>query len=88
MIYSSLNIRENLKEAYSDVYTKEELCVHQQFVPIFGKQFLAKIPAAYTDTQYPLQYYFELKEGPKSAWMYPGFNKELTNQPYFVVRKR
>ncbi len=52
-----------------------------------GNRFLASVPAAYTETQYPLQYYFELKDGPKSAWMYPGFNSDLTNQPYFVVRK-
>ena len=52
-----------------------------------GKSFIASIPAAYTDSVYPLQYYFELKDSPKSAWMYPGFNPELTNQPYFVIRK-
>jgi hypothetical protein len=52
-----------------------------------GKRYLASIPAAYTDTNYPLQYYFELREGPKSAWMYPGFNTNKTNPPYFVVRK-
>jgi hypothetical protein len=52
-----------------------------------GKSYKAAIPAAYTDSLYPLQYYFELKDGPKSAWMFPGFNADLTNQPYFVVRK-
>jgi hypothetical protein len=55
---------------------------------ISGKSFLATIPAAYTDSVYPLQYYFVLKNGPKLAWMYPGFKADLTNQPYFVVHKR
>jgi hypothetical protein len=51
------------------------------------KSYRAAIPADYTNSQYPLQYYFELKDGPKEAWLYPGFTVELTNQPYFVVRK-
>ena len=52
-----------------------------------GKSYRATIPPAYTDSVYPIQYYFELKNSPESAWLYPGFNAELTNQPYFVVRK-
>jgi len=43
------------------------------------------IPGTYTDSPYALQYYFELKEGPERAWLYPGFSLELSNQPYFVV---
>lgn len=54
---------------------------------VVGKRYRATIPAAYTNTMYPLQYYFELKEGPESASLYPGFNEDLTNQPYFVVRQ-
>jgi len=51
-----------------------------------GKSFRATIPADYTDSLYPLQYYFELKDGSKKAWLFPGFTAELTNQPYFVIR--
>jgi hypothetical protein len=50
-------------------------------------QFRATIPAAYTDSQYPLQYYFEVKETPTNVSLYPGFSDALTNQPYFVVRR-
>lgn len=46
------------------------------------------IPADYTDSPYPLQYYFELKEEPGTAWLYPGFTSELTNQPYSIVREK
>jgi hypothetical protein len=53
-----------------------------------GKSFRAAIPADYTGSVYPLQYYFELKDGPKKGWLFPGFTAELTNQPYFVVPKR
>ncbi len=47
----------------------------------------AHIPSGYTDSPYPLQYYFEFKEGPEKAWLYPGFAASLANQPYFVLRR-
>jgi hypothetical protein len=43
--------------------------------------YRAVIPAAYTQSPFPLQYYFELD----SSAVYPGFNETLSNQPYFVV---
>ncbi len=52
-----------------------------------GGQFRAVIPAAYTDTPYPLEYYFEVEGGSGDASLYPGFAPDLANQPYFVVRQ-
>jgi hypothetical protein len=52
-----------------------------------GDAFRAEIPGAYTDSPYPLQYYFELRNSPKSVALYPGFTRSLDNQPYFVVRQ-
>ena len=52
-----------------------------------GGSFRATIPAVYTNSLYPLQYYFELRDSPRNAWLFPGFTIELTNQPYFVVRR-
>jgi hypothetical protein len=52
-----------------------------------GNRYRAVIPSAYTNSSYPIQYYFELKEGPETAWLYPGFAADLANQPYFVVRR-
>lgn len=49
--------------------------------------YRATIPGSYTNSPYPLQYYFELKEGPETVWLYPGFAADLANQPYFVVRR-
>ncbi len=49
-------------------------------------RYRATIPGGYTDSPYPLEYYFEIKRG-DSAWLYPGFNADLTNQPYYVVRR-
>jgi len=51
-----------------------------------GKQFQASIPAAYTDSPYPLQYYFEIERGPQNVGLYPGLGPNLIQQPYFVVR--
>jgi len=48
----------------------------------------ASIPADYTDSVYPLQYYFELSRGTDLAWFYPAFNSSLSNQPYFAISKR
>lgn len=50
--------------------------------------YTAAIPAEYTMSEYSLEYYFELESEPGSAWMYPGFNEALSNQPYFVVERR
>ena len=55
--------------------------------------FTAAIPADYTQSAYPLQYYFELraKAGPApngAAWLYPAFNSTLSNQPYYAVSQR
>lgn len=50
--------------------------------------YSASIPADYTDSAYPLQYYFELQRGIDSAWFYPAFNSTLSNQPYYAVSKR
>jgi hypothetical protein len=52
-----------------------------------GNAYRASIPAAYTDSPYPLQYYFELKEAAGKAWLYPGFSPDFTNRPYLVLRR-
>ena len=52
-----------------------------------GGAHRATIPGNYTQSRFPLQYYFELREGTDTASLYPGFNPELTNVPYYVVRQ-
>ena len=49
--------------------------------------YTAKIPGAYTDSQFPLEYYFEVKESAERALLYPGLSINLIQQPYFVVRR-
>jgi len=43
------------------------------------------IPADFTGSPFPLQYYFE-GSGPDGAWLYPGLGTELTEQPYYAIR--
>jgi hypothetical protein len=52
-----------------------------------GAPHTAAIPAAYTDSPYPLQYYFELRTA-ASATLHPAFNPTLSNQPYYAIHKR
>jgi hypothetical protein len=47
----------------------------------------AAIPATYTNSPYPLQYYFELRTA-TSATLHPPFNPTWSNQPYYAVHLR
>lgn len=49
------------------------------------RQYRSVVPADYTQSPYPLLYYFEVHEAGASV-IYPGFNPDLSNQPYFLVR--
>jgi hypothetical protein len=42
----------------------------------------------FTDSRYPLMYYFELFNARGNAWLYPGFEPDLANQPYYHVQQR
>jgi hypothetical protein len=52
-----------------------------------GANFEAAIPASYSASPFPLQYYFEFQRG-QDIWCYPGFNDNLSNTPYYVVYRR
>jgi hypothetical protein len=47
--------------------------------------YRGSIPADYTASPYPLQYYFEVT-GSGGSGIYPGFGPDLSNQPYYLVR--
>jgi hypothetical protein len=49
-----------------------------------GNTYQAVIPGDYTNSAYPLQYYFEVTQA-DATLLYPGFGPEVTGQPYFVV---
>lgn len=47
--------------------------------------YSASIPGGYSKSPYALQYYFEFRRDPNVAWLYPGFDANLANQPYFAI---
>jgi hypothetical protein len=49
--------------------------------------YSATIPGDYTDSPFPLQYFFELRRGSTQAWLYPGLSEDLANQAYLIVRR-
>jgi hypothetical protein len=49
-------------------------------------RFHGTIPAAYTQTKFPLQYHFGVDHGESGAVPFPGLDATLANQPCFVVR--
>lgn len=52
-----------------------------------GGTWHAGIPAADTDSAYPLQYYFEPTDKAGASWIYPGVGSALSRQPYLVLRQ-
>jgi hypothetical protein len=50
------------------------------------RAYRSAIPASYTESPYPLQYYFELRDA-SGATLYPALSAGLSNQPYFVLRR-
>jgi hypothetical protein len=50
-------------------------------------RWTAAIPAEYTDSEYSLAYYFELRGRTGTPWLHPGLGSSLMKQPYFIVRQ-
>lgn len=53
-----------------------------------GGAYRATIPAAYTNSVYPLQYYFSFEGTAGDSWLHPGLGADLTGTPYFVIRQQ
>jgi hypothetical protein len=53
-----------------------------------GGSFMAAIPADYTATEFPLEYYFDLAGKSGATRLEPAFNETLSNQPYYTVVQR
>jgi hypothetical protein len=52
-----------------------------------GESFHAIVPAGYTDTEYPLQYFFQVTDKVGTVSLYPGLDDRTSHAPYFVVRR-
>jgi hypothetical protein len=53
-----------------------------------GPSWKGEIPAAYTDSPYALQCYFEPADASGAAWLHPGLGNALASQPYFVLLQK
>ena len=51
-----------------------------------GTKYVATIPAEYTDSVFPLQYYFQPGDS-VNVWLLPSLERPVNGQPYFVVRQ-
>ena len=54
---------------------------------LVGGKYCAVIPADYTDSPFPLQYHFQVRNESDGARPYPGLQPGWRGQPYFVVRQ-
>jgi hypothetical protein len=52
-----------------------------------GAAWQAEIPGAYTDSVFPLQYYFEPTDPSGASWIHPGLGNALARSPYLVLRQ-
>lgn len=66
----------NQAEEFQDV----EMATH-------GGALRAEIPAQYTDSVFPMQYYFAFRDHEGRAWTHPGLGPDLNHQPYYVLRQ-
>ena len=73
-----------VRTCYRHVQQAEPWCVTPMAIDAGGGH--AVIPAEYTGTPYPLEYYFELSDDAGRWWLYPGLGPNLADQPYFVLR--
>jgi hypothetical protein len=56
-------------------------------MPKAADEFRATIPSPYTDSPFPLQYYFRFRLASGDAVLRPGLEARFDGQPYFVVRQ-
>ena len=47
----------------------------------------AAIPGEYTDSPFPIQFYFELRDARSQTWLDPGLDRSLRGPPYYLIRR-
>jgi hypothetical protein len=48
-------------------------------------RYRATVPGSYTQSPFPMQYYFETHMPGQTPGLHPGFTTELNNQPYYIL---
>ncbi|HUA39713.1 MAG TPA: twin-arginine translocation signal domain-containing protein [Candidatus Sulfopaludibacter sp.] len=52
-----------------------------------GDNYRAVIAGDYTDSPFPLQYYFQVRTRSGNVWLHPGLEQRWHGQPYFFIRQ-
>ncbi|HET9723400.1 MAG TPA: hypothetical protein VFR44_06105 [Actinomycetota bacterium] len=52
------------------------------------ERYVATIDGRYSDSPYAMQYLFVVRDTDGRAWLHPGLDADLSNQPYYVIRQR
>jgi len=76
---ADLNVRLRYRRVNQAEYYREAVMARD------GDTFRAEIPADVADGVYPIAYYFEASDGRGRAWLWPGLDETLCNQPYFMA---
>lgn len=63
-----------------------ELYVVRDMHPLQSNQLIATIPSEYTNSPFPIMYWFEIRNSDGTAFFFPGLGNHLDCQPYYVVR--
>jgi hypothetical protein len=84
-----LEINEPSVRGVNLYYRRVNQAIDWQVQPMKLKKgrYMATIPAAYTKTRYPMEYYFGIDLGKDGQAIYPGLDSNLSNMPYFVLRR-
>lgn len=53
-----------------------------------NQEYEGEIPAEFTSSRFPLQYYFEIKTSPTRATLFPALGKDFNEVPYYVVHRK
>jgi hypothetical protein len=83
-----LSTGDNLSAEVYLYYRHVNQAVNWNRMRMKGEQgtYRAVIPAGYTLTRYPMQYYFTLDMGREGISIFPGLDGDLSGMPYFTAR--
>ena len=82
---SNLSVTSGLRLRYRHVNQAETWQMVE--MELANDDYRAVIAADYTDSPFPLQYYFQIHSDSGHAWLHPGLENRWHGQPYFFVRQ-
>lgn len=89
LISIDLKVNEPSVRGVNLYYRRVNQAIDWQMQPMKLRKgrYAGSIPASYTKTRYPMEYYFGIDLGKAGQVIYPGLDSNLSNMPYFVLRR-